>query len=213
MYLISISVGSNSFDQRRFRRSTLHCRAELIRPSSACPTIIRVFGQRNIGDKEVTMSYDALRRGRYSLHNQIYAITTVTRNRYPFFTDINAARLLVRELRHLHEAGNVISLAWVVMPDHLHWLMQLNDRWPLSRVVKTIKARSALTINRHLGRHGSLWQRAYHDRAARKGEDIRQIARYIVANPLRAGLVRDIGDYPHWDCIWMTDCDKTPMVE
>ena len=159
------------------------------------------------------MSYDALRRGRHSLQHQVYCITTVTRDRHPLFTDITAARLLVRELRRLHEYGNVISLAWVIMPDHLHWLIQLNDGWTLSRVVKTLKARSALTINRHLCQHGSLWQRAYYDRAARKDEDICQIARYIVANPLRAGLVRNIGDYPHWDCIWMTDRDEAPLVE
>ena len=126
---------------------------------------------------------------------------------------ITAARLPVRELRRLHEQGDVSSLARVVMPDHLHWLIQLNERWSLSRVVKTLKARSALSINRHLCQQGSLWQRAYYDRAARKDEDIRGIARYIVANPLRAGLVRNIGDYPHWDCIWMTDDDETPLVE
>jgi len=159
------------------------------------------------------MSYDSLRRGRQSLHHQVYCITTVTRGRHPLFTDIIAARLLVRELRRLHEQGDVISLAWVVMPDHLHWLIQLNERWSLSTVVKNLKARSARSINRHLCRHGSLWQRAYYDRAARKDEDVRQIARYIVANPLRAGLVRNIGDYPHWDCIWMTDDDETPLVE
>ena len=159
------------------------------------------------------MSYDALLKGRYSLHHQVYCITTVTRDRRPLFTDITTARLLVHELRQLHEYGNVISLAWVVMPDHLHWLIQLNERWTLSRVVKTLKARSALTINRHLGQHGSLWQRAYYDRAAREDEDIREIARYIVANPLRAGLVRHICDYPHWDCIWMTDHDEAPLVE
>ena len=33
----------------------------------------------------------------------------------------------------------------------------------------------------------------------------RRIARYIVANPLRAGLVQTIDDRPRWDCIWMTD--------
>jgi len=159
------------------------------------------------------MSYDSLRRGRYSLTYQIYCITTVVRDRHPLFSDITSARLLVRELRHLHEEGEVISLAWVVMPDHLHWLIQLNENCTLSRVVKALKARSALTVNRHLGQLGSLWQRAYYDRAARKDEDIRQIARYIVANPLRAGLVQEIGDYPHWDCIWMTDHDETPLVE
>jgi REP element-mobilizing transposase RayT len=126
--------------------------------------------------------YDALRKGRHSLHYQVYCITTVTRNRHPLFADINVARLLVHELRRLHEYGDVTSLAWVIMPDHLHWLIQLNECLPLSRVVKTLKARSALTINRHRCQSGSLWQRAYYDRAARKDDDIRRIARYIVAN-------------------------------
>ncbi len=164
-------------------------------------------------DKEVTMPYDALRRGRYSHPHQVYCVTTVTRNRLPLFTNIITARLLVHELRHLHDDGDVESLAWVVMPDHLHWMIQLNAHWPLPRVVKTLKARSALAINRHLCRQGSLWQRAYYDHAARETEDIRQMARYIIANPLRAGLVRDIGSYPHWDCIWMKGYDRTPLVE
>jgi len=42
------------------------CRAEFIRPIM-------------IGDKEVAMSYDALCKGRHSLHYQVYCITTVTR--------------------------------------------------------------------------------------------------------------------------------------
>ncbi|MEN8801706.1 MAG: transposase [Thiogranum sp.] len=54
------------------------------------------------------------------------------------------------------------------MPDHLHWLIQRNEYWPLSGVVKTLKARSALTINRHRCQSGSLWQGAYYDRAAKK---------------------------------------------
>ena len=54
------------------------------------------------------------------------------RGRHPLFTNITAARQLVSELRHLHERGDVISLARVVMPDHLHWLIQLNERRSLS---------------------------------------------------------------------------------
>ena len=41
------------------------------------------------------MSCDALRRGRHFLHHQVCCITTVTRGRYPLFTDITAVRLLV----------------------------------------------------------------------------------------------------------------------
>jgi len=36
-----------------------------------------------------------------------------------------------------------------------------------------------------------------------KSEDLMKVARYIVANPLRAGLAGHLADYPHWDAIWL----------
>ena len=106
-------------------------------------------------------------------------------------------------MKLLHEDQAVYSLAWVVMPDHVHWLFQLRATSSLSEVVKTFKARTAHRINRHLGKSGTLWQKSFYDHALREEEDIRAIARYIVANPLRAGLVEHIGYYPHWDAIWL----------
>jgi REP element-mobilizing transposase RayT len=159
------------------------------------------------------MPYDALRRGRCSLSRQIYSVTTVTRDRVPIFNGLTAARLLVRELRRLDHSGVVDSLAWVVMPDHLHWLLQLNGCCQLSHVIKSLKACSALAINNYHGQQGSLWQQAYYDRAARKEDDVCQLARYIIANPLRAGLVEHIGDYPHWDCIWLGGRSSTVKVK
>ena len=153
------------------------------------------------------MSYDDLRKGRYSQKNRIYCVTTVTNDRYPFFVKFTAARLLVGEMRHLHINGQVVSLAWVIMPDHLHWLLQLSGESSLSDVVKLLKGRSSRKINEALGRQGSLWQRAFHERAMRREDNIRNIARYIVANPLRAGLVSDMRDYSHWDCVWVGGAD------
>jgi putative transposase len=46
-------------------------------------------------------------------------------------------------------------------------------------------------------------KKAFYDHAVRKDEDVQGIARYIVANPLRAGLVKHIGYYPLWDAIWL----------
>jgi hypothetical protein len=37
----------------------------------------------------------------------------------------------------------------------------------------------------------------------RSDEDVQAIARYIVANPIRAGLVKRVGDYPFWNAIWL----------
>ena len=85
----------------------------------------------------------------------------------------------------------------------VHWLFQLTDSATLSSVMKGFKAWSAQRVNCYLGRQGTLWQKAFYDHAVRKDEDVRGIARYIVANPLRSGLVKNIGDYPHWDAIWL----------
>jgi REP element-mobilizing transposase RayT len=106
-------------------------------------------------------------------------------------------------MRSLHDEGKVCSLAWVIMPDHVHWLFQLGDEMDLSAVIKRFKARSAHRVNDYLHRHGTLWQMSFHDHAVRKDEDVQGIARYIVANPLRAGLVKNIGDYLLWDAIWL----------
>ncbi len=150
------------------------------------------------------MPYGDLTKGRYSENGRAYFITTVLAERERrYFGDFSCARLVVAEMRGLHENGAVNSLAWVVMPDHVHWLFQLGETETLSSVVKGFKARSAHRVNRYLGRQGALWQKAFYDHAVRKEEDIRGIARYIVANPLRAGLVENIGDYPLWDAEWL----------
>ena len=144
----------------------------------------------------------ALRKGRYSEPGQIYLITTVTHHRQPLFYDFSLARCVVSALINSTATEQADTLAYVIMPDHIHWLMQLKQG-NLSRVVQQLKARSGYEINCLCQRNGQIWQRGFHDHALRKEEDIKVIARYIVANPLRAGLVKSIGDYPFWDAIWL----------
>ncbi|NOQ87988.1 MAG: transposase [Gammaproteobacteria bacterium] len=148
------------------------------------------------------MSYNELRKGRFSEANRIYFVTTVTYQREKLFSNFTLARTVINTMKGLHNDDYVDSLSWVVMPDHLHWLIQLNDKYDLPAVVKRFKAMSALSINQHLNRTGQVWQKAYYDRSLRQEDDVKQVSRYIVANPLRAGLVENIGDYPHWDAIW-----------
>ncbi|WP_346659480.1 transposase [Pseudomonas sp. RIT-PI-AD] len=128
-------------------------------------------------------------------------LTTRTARREPFFTQYTAARLLVGEMRALHEGEQVASLAWVVMPDHLHGLVRARALG-LDELMRLLEGRSARRIDQHLGLRGAVWQDGYHDRALRRDEDLRDVARYVLANPLRAGLVRRIGDYPGWDAVW-----------
>lgn len=149
------------------------------------------------------MPRDKLRIGRFSEVNQIYSVTTVTHLRRRLFTDDHCVQILLREMRQLEQDEYVNTHAWVVMPDHLYWLFQLCGDLSLSEVMKRVKARSANSINKYLGSGEGIWQRAFYDHALRKEEDLIEAAKYIIATPLRAGLVMHLDDYPYWGVSWI----------
>ncbi|MCF4995193.1 transposase [Pseudomonas syringae] len=143
-----------------------------------------------------------LRIGRYAEQNRIYLLTANTLKRESVFRSPDLGRLVVRQFRHAQDEGLAETLAWVVMPDHFHWLIQL-QRGSLGELMCQAKSLSTRAVNKATERSGSLWQQGFHDRALRREEDLVKVARYVVANPLRAGLVEKLGNYPLWDAIWL----------
>ncbi len=143
-----------------------------------------------------------LRSGRCSERGRLYLITTVTRQRRALFAHWDAACACSRVLHAAPAESAITSLAWVVMPDHVHWLFSLDDG-ALDRVMQRFKSRAARAVNSHLGMTGGIWQPGYHDHAVRSEEHVRDLARYVVANPVRAGLARRVGEYPFWDAAWL----------
>jgi putative transposase len=143
-----------------------------------------------------------LRKGRHSAPEQIYLVTTVTCQRQPVFTHFAAARALIRCLHDADRLGKTETLAFVVMPDHLHWLFRLTGECSLSMTVGALKGVSSYRMAR-LRPAAKLWQKGFHDHAVRRDEDLRQLARYVVYNPVRAGLVTSPRFYPHWDAAWL----------
>jgi putative transposase len=113
------------------------------------------------------------------------------------------ARAAVRAIAARHDGADHELLAWVLMPDHLHALILLGENDSLPALVNRLKSNSARAVKTLLKRDRPVWQRSYHDHGMRREEDLRAAARYIVANPLRAGLVKRIGEYPHWDANWL----------
>jgi REP element-mobilizing transposase RayT len=81
------------------------------------------------------------------------------------------------------------------MPDHVHLLVEgLADESNFPKFVALAKQRAA-----HVARSvnaGKLWQQGYFERILREGDDIFDVARYVVQNPVRAGFVRSPSDYP-----------------
>lgn len=150
-----------------------------------------------------TTGHRALRRYRASLPGHYYHLTTTTQARRRLFDDFRIARGAVRALHSVEALGSSELLAWVLMPDHLHILVRLADDSDLPTLMNRLKAATAREVNRRMGTTGAVWQRAYHDHVIRDDETLEAVGRYIVMNPLRAGLVTRLGAYPHWDAMWI----------
>ena len=144
-----------------------------------------------------------LRVGRWSEVGRTYLITTATLDRWRVFEQWSAGCECARVLHDIpHNVVPVTSVAWIIMPDHVHWLFVLEGE-RLDAVVRRFKSLAARAVNLAVGHRGPLWHPGFHDRAVRKEEDLRRLARYVIANPVRAGLCRRVGDYPFWDAAWL----------
>ncbi|MGY1529577.1 REP-associated tyrosine transposase [Luteimonas sp. A649] len=142
-----------------------------------------------------------LRTGRWSEAGNIYLLTLVTDRRRPWFNAWDPASRVSRALADPAVWHGSSLLCWVLMPDHWHGVVQLGGNPPLSRSVGRAKAHATRTWKPDDG--SRLWQPGFHDRALRAEDDLLAVARYIVANPIRAGLSRSFGGYPFRDAIWI----------
>ena len=96
-------------------------------------------------------------------------------------------------------------LAWVVLPDHMHWLWRLPQgdtdfatRWrrirtDFSRGIPPDRCRSP---RRRRGERG-IWQRRYWEHLIRDADDLRRHMDYIHFNPVKHGHAARVAQWPH----------------
>ena len=89
-------------------------------------------------------------------------------------------------------------LAWCIMPNHVHVLIETWEDWPLANILQSWKSFTAKEANNLLNRSGTFWFREYHDRFIRDEKHFVQATEYIAQNPVKAGLVTNPHDWPYW---------------
>jgi type I restriction enzyme R subunit/putative DNA methylase len=110
--------------------------------------------------------------------------------------DPRVARLVEAVLRH-GDGKQYRLLAWVIMPNHVHALLEILPGHAVSEIIQAWKSVSARSANVFLGRGGRFWQPDYFDRAVRDERHLAAAIRYIHENPVKAGLVRQPEDWTH----------------
>jgi len=143
-----------------------------------------------------------LRIGRYSQHERIYSITFTTFHRQQVL-DFYVGRVFVKTLHQSKILKDHKLLCWIVMPDHVHILLSLGANESLSIFIQRLKSESSKAIKRKIQMDSPVWAKGFFDRALRREDDVTSMARYIVANPIRAGLIKSVRYYSLWDAVWL----------
>ena len=124
-----------------------------------------------------------------------YFLTFCTARRRAWFLQADAVRLVCNQILQSAELFDMDLIAYCFMPDHVHVLVEgCTDRADLRAFVHQAKQRAAFAFTRKWA--GPLWQPSYYDRVLRDDDATLPAARYILENPVRAGLVASPLEYP-----------------
>jgi putative transposase len=124
-----------------------------------------------------------------------YFLTFCTIERKPRFIDQESVDLVLLQFERAAEEQRFALIAYCFMPDHAHLLVgaQAQDS-DARRFIGAAKQYSGFYFKQRFG--VPLWQRYGFERTLRHDEPTLNVVRYVIENPVRAGLVRKVEDYP-----------------
>jgi REP element-mobilizing transposase RayT len=102
---------------------------------------------------------------------------------------------IVRETLLRWDGDRYVLIAWVIMPNHVHILIERADGFSVSEIMHSLKSYSAHEANRLLGRKGRFWFKEYFDRYIRNHHHLVATVKYIEENPVKARLCRNAEDW------------------
>jgi putative transposase len=120
------------------------------------------------------------------------------------------ARLVAERIRYLADKGYFETLAYCIMPNHVHLVIntaiQLDvldaeteitteNYRQVYQIMHLLKGGSAYEINKKLNRKGNLWQKESYDHFVRNTKELKNIIHYTLHNPVKAGFVENWQDW------------------
>ena len=128
-----------------------------------------------------------------------YFLTLCTAKRFPAFMSEVVVDPIRTKFLQLAGDCHFSILAYCFMPDHLHLLVEgMSAAADLRQFVNGAKQSTGYWFKQQYRK--PLWQVGYYDRVLRDGEATLTVVRYVVRNPVRAGLVDDPAKYPFLGC-------------
>ena len=130
---------------------------------------------------------------RYYQENQIVFITQVVENRKPVLTQAELIPLLFNSWHRINDRRPFSMLAYVILPDHFHFLIQPSGESNFSQIMHSIKLSFTNTYKRQINVKTpfTFWQKRFWDHVIRNENDLENHIHYIHFNPMKHGYVID----------------------
>jgi len=124
-----------------------------------------------------------------------YSLTISTFERAAVFHDDETVNVVRSQILRASSLQGFVVSAYCFMPDHLHLFVSAQaEESNALRFIALAKQLSGFWYKSRF--HRQLWQRSTWDRVVRSGDTPRILMRYVLLNPVRAGLVSAAMDYP-----------------
>ena len=93
---------------------------------------------------------------------------------------------------HRYDGQDYFLICYCIMPNHIHLAFTLLEgNRGISKIMKSIKGISAREYNKLMGTNGIIWQDESYDHLVRNEQELLNIIRYIINNPVNAKFVTD----------------------
>jgi putative transposase len=107
------------------------------------------------------------------------------------------AMLFINVLRSYVAAGKFEVHDFVVMPDHVHLLIEVKSEMTIEKAMQLIKGSFSYRLKTECGYPQEVWQRGFSDARVNDEQSLLQHREYIAQNPVKAGLVDSVEKYPY----------------
>jgi putative transposase len=107
------------------------------------------------------------------------------------------ADLFADVLRHYMREGKFKVHDFVVMRNHVHLLITIDELISIEKAVQLIKGGFSFRAKKELGFRGEIWQRGFSDVRIHGEESFREHQKYIYENPVKAGMARRAEEFTH----------------
>jgi putative transposase len=136
-----------------------------------------------------------MRKKREFIEGAAYHVTSRTNDKKRVFECNVGQKTMLLVLENAKEKFAFTLANFCIMPNHIHLLIIPGEKESLSRIMHWIKTHSAKQWNRIHGSTDHMWGERYFARVIRDPREYFQVMEYIDQNPVKAGLVQDIGEW------------------